>query len=68
MNKADPVMQEVWRAKEANATKHQSLAAYMNFLRNQSKRKHPGGRVSLPADARGLPLAGSPGTTPPTSI
>jgi hypothetical protein len=53
MNQADPVMQDVWRAKAANATKHQSLAAYMAFLRKRGKRKHPGGRIGLPANAEG---------------
>jgi hypothetical protein len=51
VNKADPVMQEVWRAKQANATKHRSLATCIAFLRKQAGRKHPGGRVSLAADA-----------------
>jgi hypothetical protein len=46
MKHTDPVMQEVWQAKEANAKKHQSLAAYMAFLRKQAKRKHAGGRVA----------------------
>ena len=45
MKNADPVMQDVWQAKEANAKKHQSLAGYLAHLRKQSKQKHPGGRV-----------------------
>ncbi|MEQ1806078.1 MAG: hypothetical protein ABL900_11955 [Burkholderiaceae bacterium] len=59
-------MQEVWRAKQANATKHRSLAAYMAFLRKQATRKHPGGRVCLPVDAERLPLVKNSGTTPVT--
>lgn len=52
MKHTDPVMQEVWQAKEANAKKHENLAAYMSYLRKQAKRKHPGGRVTgKPADA-----------------
>jgi hypothetical protein len=46
MKHSDPVMQEVWQAKEANAKKHPSLAAYMAYLRKQGKRKHAGGRVA----------------------
>lgn len=64
MNKADPVMQEVWRAKQTNAAKHQSLAAYIVFLRKQTNRKHPGGSVSLPADAKALSLAERPPARP----
>ena len=45
MKNADPVMQEVWQAKDANAKKHQNLAAYLAFLRQQSNRTHPGGRL-----------------------
>ena len=45
MKNADPVMQDVWHAKEANAKKHGGLAAYIAYLRKQSKRKHAGGRV-----------------------
>lgn len=47
MKPADPVMQEVWRAKEANAKKFQNLAAYMAYLQKQTKRKHAGGRVTV---------------------
>ena len=68
MNQADPVMQDVWRAKAANATKHQSLATYMAFLRKRGKRKHPGGRIGLPANAGALPLAEPPGTPTVTTI
>ena len=53
MKHIDPVMQEVWQAKEANAKKHQSLAAYMAYLRKQAKRKHAGGRVACaPVDSQ----------------
>jgi hypothetical protein len=53
MKHTDPVMQEVWQAKEANAKKHQTLAAYMAFLRKQTKRKHASGRVAYaPVDAQ----------------
>lgn len=45
MKTADPVMQEVWHAKDANAKSHPTLAEYMAFLRKQAKRKHAGGRV-----------------------
>jgi hypothetical protein len=45
MKNTDPVMQEVWRAKEANAKTHLTLTAYMAYLRKQSKKKHAGGRV-----------------------
>jgi hypothetical protein len=48
MKTVDPVMQEVWQAKEANARKHQNLTTYMAYLRKQTKRKHPGGRVQSP--------------------
>ncbi len=68
MNKADPVMQDVWRAKAANASKHQTLSAYVAFLRKQSKRTHAGGRIGLPANTGGLPLAEQPASTPATSI
>ena len=37
MKHTNPVMQEVWRAKSANAKKHGSLAAYMAYLRKQGK-------------------------------
>lgn len=47
MKPSDPVMQEVWQAKEANAKKFQNLAAYMAYLRKQTKRKHAGGRVAV---------------------
>ena len=53
MKHTDPVMQEVWQAKEANAKKHQSLAAYIAYLRKQAKRKHAGGRVACaPLDSQ----------------
>lgn len=53
MKTSDPVMQEVWQAKEANAKKHENLAAYISYLRKQAKRKHPGGRVTgKPTDAQ----------------
>lgn len=53
MKTSDPVMQEVWRAKEANVKKHENLAAYMSYLRKQAKRKHAGGRVACkPTDAQ----------------
>jgi hypothetical protein len=48
MKTADPVMQEVWHAKEANAKKHASLAAYMAYLRKQAKKTHAGGRIPAP--------------------
>ena len=47
MKQSDPVMQEVWQAKEANAKRFQSLAAYMAYLQKQAKRKHAGGRVAV---------------------
>lgn len=46
MKHTDAVMQEVWQAKEANAKKHQNLAAYMAHPRKQAKRKHAGGRLA----------------------
>jgi uncharacterized protein with von Willebrand factor type A (vWA) domain len=46
MKTIDPVMQEVWQAKQINAQKHQNLAAYLAFLRKQSKLKHLAGRLS----------------------
>ena len=49
MKHIDPVMQEVWLAKEANAKTHKSLAQYMAWLRLQGKRKHTGGRVVVAA-------------------
>ena len=58
MNKADPVMQEVWQAKETNSRKYVTLAAYMKFLRKQAKRKHPGGNVSVSAGGQGLLTVG----------
>ena len=51
MKTTDPVMQEVWQAKEANAKKHQDLKTYMAYLRKLAKRKHPGGRVPCSAPA-----------------
>jgi hypothetical protein len=51
MKTVDPVMQEVWQAKEANAKAYQTLAAYMAHLRKQAKRKHAGGRVSCEPSA-----------------
>ena len=39
MKQSDPVMQEVWQAKEANVKKIQNLATYMAYLRKQAKRK-----------------------------
>lgn len=47
MKQSDPVMQEVWQAKEANVKKFQNLATYMAYLRKQAKRKHTGGRVTV---------------------
>ncbi len=41
MKNADPVMQDVWRAKEANAKKHQSLAAYAGAWQCAMKTKKP---------------------------
>ena len=52
MKHTDPVMQEVWQAKEANAQKHGNLAAYMAYLRKQGKRKHAAGRVAAPANIK----------------
>ena len=52
MKNVDPVMQDVWQAKEANAKKHQSLAGYVAYLRKQSKQKHPGGRVPAAGNAK----------------
>ena len=52
MKNADPVMQDVWQAKQANAKKHQSLAGYVAYLRKQSKQKHPGGRVPATGNAK----------------
>lgn len=55
MKNTDPVMQEVWHAKESNVKKHQSLALYMAYLRKQAKRKHAGGRVACtPVDAQAI--------------
>lgn len=45
-------MQDVWQAKEAIAKKHQSLAAYVAYLRKQSRHTHPGGRVPAPEGAK----------------
>lgn len=45
MKHTDPVMRDVWRAKKAIAMKHESLAAYVAALREQSKYPHPGGRI-----------------------
>ena len=45
MKNADPVMQDVWHAKEANAKKHGSLAAYITYLRKLSERKPLGEQV-----------------------
>jgi hypothetical protein len=47
MKPSDPVMQEVWQAKDTNAKKFQTLAAYMSHLRKQAKRNHAGGRVAV---------------------
>jgi hypothetical protein len=52
MKHTDPVIEEVWRAKEANAKQHPSLAAYMAYLRKQGKRKHAAGRVAAPANVK----------------
>ena len=52
MKHADPVMQEVWQAKEANAKKHENLTAYMAYLRKQGKRKHAAGRIAAPANVK----------------
>ena len=49
MKHIDPVMQEVWLAKEANAQTHKNLTQYMDWLRQQGKRKHKGGRVVVAA-------------------
>jgi len=48
MKNADPVMHEVWRAKEVNAQKHETLSAYMAYLRKQGKPRHPAGRIPAP--------------------
>ena len=52
MKNADPVMKDVWQAKEANAKKYSNLAAYVAYLRKQSKKKHPGGRVTAPGHTK----------------
>ncbi len=52
MKNADAVMQDVWQAKEATAKKYRNLAAYVAYLRKQSRRKHPGGRVPAPGNAK----------------
>ncbi len=55
MKHTDPVMQEVWQAKEINVKRHPSLAAYMVYLRKQAKRKHAGGRVECaPVEVKNL--------------
>ena len=55
MKPSDSVMQEVWLAKEVNVKKHQSLTAYMAYLRKQAKRKHAGGRIACaPANAQSM--------------
>lgn len=57
MKHTDPVIEEVWRAKEANAKKHRSLAEYLAYLRKQGKRKHAGGRIAAPANVKAAPRA-----------
>jgi hypothetical protein len=53
MKNADPVMQEVWRAKAANAKKYPTLAAYIAHLRQLGERRRADAHV--PAEA--IPLA-----------
>lgn len=43
---SDPVMKEVWQAKETNAKKFKNLAADLAYLRQQAKCIHGGGRVA----------------------
>ena len=49
MKTIDPVMQEVWKAKDANAKTYKNLSTYLAYLQKQSRRKHVGGRVPVPA-------------------
>ncbi len=52
MKHTDPVMHEVWRAKAVNAKKHETLSAYMAYLRKQGKLQHAAGRIAAPTNAR----------------
>jgi hypothetical protein len=53
VEKIDPVMREVWRAKAANAKKYPTLAAYIAHLRQLGERRRSDAHV--PAEA--IPLA-----------
>jgi hypothetical protein len=52
VEKYDPVMQEVWRAKAANAKKYPTLAAYIAYLRILGERRRSEADVSPDAIPR----------------
>lgn len=63
MKHVDPVMQELWRAKDANAAKHKSLPAYIAFLARQGNVRHGGDAPAAPARrlrAGKVPLCAGP--------
>ena len=49
MKTNDPVMTELWKAKEANAQRFGDLRTYVAHLAKQGKKPHPGGVVPAPA-------------------
>ena len=48
MKTIDPVMDELWKAKAANAERFGDLKAYVAYLQKQGKKPHPGGMVNPP--------------------
>ena len=48
MKNTDPVMDELYKAKAANAARFGVLKTYVAYLTKLGKKPHPGGVVSAP--------------------
>ena len=52
MKTQDDVMQELLKAKQANAERFGNLKDYIAFLMQDKKKKHPGGVIPAPKRAK----------------
>lgn len=52
MKHTDPVMKELWAAKDANAAKFGGASDYLAFLRKSERRERKAGRVVVPVTLR----------------
>ena len=52
MKHIDPVMKELWAAKDANAAKFGNAAEYLAFLRKSEQRERKAGRTLVPVAQR----------------